>query len=354
MRAHTASSSPAPTNLGTVGIWWDSKSNAFRLTFALVAVLIFVVAFGSIQATTTPAGTATPTASHSPSAKKVPSPSVTRSATASATPSARASTHTNATGDALTFVAMLSELAVDDNPSAHTGYKRDLFNAWVDANGDGCDTRAEVLKSESVSATTSHGSCTIDTGSWYSAYDGTWFTDASQIDIDHFVPLSEAWVSGAWQWSGSTRVAFGNDLGYAASLLAVSASSNRSKSDQDPAHWLPPNSDFYCDYAATWVAVKWRWNLTVDTRERDTITRLLSSCSTLTVIVPDRATVQINPNAVDGVAPVGGGGSGDGVVDTNFGTCKVAKANGYGPYIRGVDPEYNFYRDADGDGTVCE
>lgn len=40
--------------------------------------------------------------------------------------------------------------------------------------------------------------------------------------------------------------------------------------------------------------------------------------------------------------------------DPDFGTCKEANANGYGPYQQGVDPEYNWYRDADGDGWVCE
>lgn len=337
-----------------MGIWWDNRSNAFRLTFVFAALLIFVIAFASIRAAVTPAGSRETTNSSSPTLKRLTSPSAAPAQTASATPRASASVRSNATGDALTFVALLSELTVDDNPDAHTGYNRELFNAWTDANGDGCDTRAEVLKAESAGATTAHGSCTIDTGSWYSAYDGTWFTDAGEVDVDHFVPLKEAWVSGAWQWTSSTRVGFGNDLGYAASLLAVSASSNRSKSDQDPAQWLPVNKDFYCDYAATWVAVKWRWNLTVDTRERDTITRLLSSCSALAVAVPDRAAVQINPNAVDGAAPVGGGGSGDGIIDPDFGTCSMAQANGYGPYIRGVDPEYDFYRDGDSDGTVCE
>ena len=340
-----------------MGIWWDSRSNAFRLTVVFAALLIFVVAFATIRAALTSADSST-SSSSAPSVSHLatpgaPSPTKARPS-ATPTPTLTASATSNATGDALTFVALLSELSVDDNPSSHTGYNRDLFNAWTDANGDGCDTRAEVLKAESASATTAHGSCTIDTGSWYSAYDGTWFLDAGDVDVDHFVPLHEAWISGAWQWTSSTRVAFGNDLGYAASLLAVSASSNRSKSDQDPAEWLPSNSDFYCDYVATWVAVKWRWNLTIDTRERDTITRMLSSCSALAVVVPDRASVAINPNSVDGVAPVGGGGSGDGVIDTDFGTCVVAKSNGFGPYIRGVDPEYSFYRDGDSDGTVCE
>ncbi|MFZ4079183.1 MAG: excalibur calcium-binding domain-containing protein [Microbacteriaceae bacterium] len=257
-------------------------------------------------------------------------------------------------GDALMFEAMLAQLPEDNSPGSHGGYNRDLFNAWIDANGDGCNTRAEVLKSETSSAISAHGTCTIDTGSWYSAYDGIWFTSAKDLDIDHFVPLKEAWVSGAWQWTGATRTAFGNDLGYAASLLAVSSSSNRSKSDNDPARWLPRNSDFYCDYAATWVAVKWRWNLSVDALERDALNRLLGPCSSLSVTVPDRANVSVNPDARNDATSPGGGGSGDGIIDPNFGTCSKAKANGYGPYLRGVDPEYDFYRDADKDGRVCE
>lgn len=40
--------------------------------------------------------------------------------------------------------------------------------------------------------------------------------------------------------------------------------------------------------------------------------------------------------------------------DPRFGTCREAIAAGYGPYYRGQDPEYDWYRDADGDGVVCE
>ena len=336
-----------------MGNWWDRQSNAMRL--AVVFVPLFLIG-GIFSAGVTPAvlgGTASaPTSSQTvrPSTPPVRTATPTPTPTPSPTPTARST----AAGDAVTFVGMLAELPEDDSPTAHTGYVRDLFNVWIDANGDGCNTRAEVLKAETSSPVTSHSSCTIDSGSWYSAYDGVWFTDAGDVDIDHFVPLKEAWVSGAWQWTSQTRVAFGNDLGYAASLLAVSASSNRSKSDQDPAQWLPTNSSFYCDYAATWVAVKWRWNLSVDSPERAVLSNLLSGCSSLAVIVPDRASVTIDPNAQSGAPAHGGNGSGDGVVDPNFGTCKNAKANGYGPYINGVDPEYDFYRDGDGDGMVCE
>lgn len=40
--------------------------------------------------------------------------------------------------------------------------------------------------------------------------------------------------------------------------------------------------------------------------------------------------------------------------DPRFGTCREAIDNGYGPYYRGEDPEYDWYRDGDGDGIVCE
>lgn len=356
-RCMSENMSRVQVSLECMGSWWDKQTNATRI--AVVFVPLFVVGgiySAGLAGLITGQSSSTTSASLEPSARPSAPKSTSSPSTRTPTPTPTPTATSAATGDALTFVAMLAELPADDSPDAHTGYERDLFNAWIDANGDGCDTRAEVLKTESLPGVpvTKRNTCTIETGSWYSAYDAVWFTDAGDVDIDHFVPLKEAWVSGAWQWKPQTRVAFGNDLGYAASLIAVSASSNRSKSDQDPAEWLPANTDYYCDYAATWVAVKWRWNLSVDAPERSALGNLLSGCSTLTVVVPERASIAIDPNAISGTPANGGNGSGDGVVDQDFGTCKNAKANGYGPYIRGVDPEYNFYRDGDGDGMVCE
>ena len=246
------------------------------------------------------------------------------------------------------FLALLDQLSTDDSPASHTGYNRDYFNVWVDADSDGCNTRAEVLMMESLSQVTSRGTCTISTGQWISAYDGVSVSDASQLDIDHFVPLNEAWGSGAYGWDSATRVRYGNDLGYDASLLAVTASSNRSKSDSDPARWMPVSHSYFCDYAATWVAVKWRWSLTVDSLERLTLQSVLNGCSGISVALPEKAVV------VAGVAPVEEAPVSDGVLDPNFGTCSVAQANGAGPYYQGVDPEYAWYRDRDKDGVVCE
>lgn len=206
--------------------------------------------------------------------------------TPSATPSSAGTATNPVTND---FTVMLASLATDDAPASHTGYNRDLFKAWIDADSDGCDTRAEVLLVESLIKATTRNTCTVSTGSWVSLYDGATFTDASKLDIDHFVPLAEAWVSGAYAWPNDKKVRYGNDLGYASSLIAVSASSNRSKSDSDPAKWMPSNKSYYCDYVATWVAVKWRWSLTVDTLERRAIQAVLTGCASVSVPLPQKA-----------------------------------------------------------------
>ena len=78
-----------------------------------------------------------------------------------------------------------------------TGYARDKFRLWVDADGDGCDTRKEVLISEADDPVTVGSGCSLSGGRWFSYYDRVSWTDSGRIDIDHVVPLAEAWDSGA-------------------------------------------------------------------------------------------------------------------------------------------------------------
>lgn len=167
---------------------------------------------------------------------------------------------------------LLSKLTVATEK--RSGYDRDLFTHWIDADGNGCDTRQEVLGRQNSA---DRGNCRATTGRWFSAYDRQVFTISRSLDVDHFVPLAEAWDSGARRWSAARRTAFANDL-YGYSLLAVSASSNRSKSDADPGEWLPPAKSFTCRYLARWVAVKYRWRLSVDSAERQAIRRSWSAC----------------------------------------------------------------------------
>ena len=165
------------------------------------------------------------------------------------------------------------------------GYKRELFVHWIDADGDGCDTRDEVLIAESLTPVRIGRSCAISGGSWVSAYDGLATDDPGDLQIDHMVPLKEAWDSGAAGWTADRRQAYANDLGDERSLRAVSASSNESKSDRDPADWMPTVSSFRCTYATEWVAVKVRWRLSVDATERSALQQILDSCPAPAVTV---------------------------------------------------------------------
>ena len=158
------------------------------------------------------------------------------------------------------------------------GYDRALFRHWIDADGDGCNTRYEVLIQEATRTPAVGSGCSLSGGMWVSLYDGLTFTDPSGLDVDHMVALAEAWDSGARAWTATRREAFANDLGVSWSLIAVSASTNRSKSDRDPAEWLPPQSGYRCTYLGDWLAVKVRWSLSVDPTERSAIQSLIGGC----------------------------------------------------------------------------
>ena len=158
------------------------------------------------------------------------------------------------------------------------GYDRDLFADWYDADRNGCNTRKEVLIAESLDPVQIGSKCSITGGRWFSLYDDVETTDSSTFDIDHMVPLSEAWDSGAWNWNADQRKHYANDLDQPFFLIAVTASSNRSKSDRDPAEWMPPNSAYHCEYVRIWIEIKRAWDLSVDQAEHDYLAQKLASC----------------------------------------------------------------------------
>lgn len=168
-----------------------------------------------------------------------------------------------------------------------TGYERTKFRHWVDADRDGCNTRQEVLKQEALTTPVQGAGCSLTGGTWRSLYDDTSFEDARGLDIDHLVPLAEAWDSGASSWTAKERQEYANDLGDDRDLIAVSAKSNRSKGDQDPGTWLPPAAGYRCTYVTDWVADKTRWGLDIDAAEQaaiaDTLTRCPDALVTVTV-----------------------------------------------------------------------
>lgn len=183
------------------------------------------------------------------------------------------------------FINLVKEISVSGAVAGGT-YSRSLFKHWI-KQSDGCTTRQVVLIQEAIGGQRS--GCYMIGATWYSAYDGKTVSSASSLDIDHMVPLKEAWVSYASMWSPARRQAYANDLGYADSLVAVTASSNRSKSDRDPANWMPPNAAFECTYVESWVAVKYRCSLTMDPAEKNKVDSILARCPAGNVPMPSKA-----------------------------------------------------------------
>jgi len=147
---------------------------------------------------------------------------------------------------------------------------------WIDADNNGCDTRAEVLLEEATTTPKIGAKCKLTGGKWLSTYDGKVVTNASQLDVDHLVPLAEAWRSGAWKWSDAEREIYANDLQNRRALIAVSASTNRTKGDKDPSKWLPSKNK--CAYVENWITVKLKYSLTVDSTEASTLRSQITNC----------------------------------------------------------------------------
>ncbi|WP_107471935.1 GmrSD restriction endonuclease domain-containing protein, partial [Streptomyces rhizosphaericus] len=175
---------------------------------------------------------------------------------------------------AATARTQLASLTVKAEGSSD-GYSRDKFPHWITQSG-ACNTREEVLKRDGKNVQTD-SSCAATSGTWYSEYDGETWSASGDVDIDHVVPLSEAWKSGANSWTTAQRQAFANDLTHS-QLIAVTDNVNQSKGDQDPAEWLPPRSAYHCMYARMWVSVKYTYKLTLDSAEKSALSGILNGC----------------------------------------------------------------------------
>jgi hypothetical protein len=180
--------------------------------------------------------------------------------------------------------------ALEVGPRTPSGppYDRDAFGtAWADTDGNGCNQRDDVLlrDAEPDSVTVAQqGACDHDVlaGTWVDPYTGRTLTfddlkdphQSQAIQIDHVVPLAEAWRSGASSWSDRRRRSFANDLSV---LLAADGPTNAAKSDGDPAAWRPRKA-YQCEYAVRWVAVKADWKLVVDRSEVRALREMLAAC----------------------------------------------------------------------------
>ena len=256
-----------------------------------------------------------------------------------------------------TALAAVAALTVKGR-APKTGYSRDQFGqAWFDTNRNGCDTRNDILGRDLHSRQMANA-CKVLAGTLApDPYTGTSirfvYGGASEVDIDHVVALSDAWQKGAGTWPAGKRLALANDP---LNLLAVDASTNRSKGDGDTATWLPPNKSFRCTYVARQVAVKGKYGVWVTSAERDAMTRVLATCPSMPLPGPGSApTVAELPNtpaqpAPAAPAPVNVAPPASGVYYAN---CTAARAAGAAPIMRG-EPGYASKLDRDNDGIACE
>lgn len=181
-------------------------------------------------------------------------------------------------------IARLASIPVK-GPAPKTGYSRDQFGAaWADVDHNGCDTRNDILARDLTGETFKPGTrdCVVAAGTLADKYTGQTIQfvrgadTSSAVQIDHIVPLSLAWQTGAQQISEDQRKQFANDP---LNLMAADGPANMAKSDRDAATWLPPNKAFRCEYVARMTAVKAKYKLWVTRPEHDAIENVLTSCA---------------------------------------------------------------------------
>nr|WP_269810757.1 DUF1524 domain-containing protein [Kineosporia rhizophila] len=275
-----------------------------------------------------------------------------------------------------------------------TGYARDQFGpAWSDVDGNTCDTRNDVLRRDLADITVADDWCIVLTGVLTDPYGREMISfrrgtkTSAAVQVDHVVALADAWTKGAQTLSRTARLRFANDP---LNLLATSGVLNRKKQAGDAATWLPPRKSFRCEYVARQIAVKRIYRLWVTKAEHRAMVSVLADCpdeplpsrdqvsvpplqepepepgptsdaptppeptSEPSSSVPATTTTEPDPSTTTNsstptATPTTQAGS-----DPRFSTCAAAKRAGYGPYVRGRDAEYDWYRDADSDGVVCE
>lgn len=165
----------------------------------------------------------------------------------------------------------------DSIPLTDTPYQRKDWPHWIDADKNCRNTRQELLIATSRAPVQFRDArqCTVKTGLWFGPYTGRTFTKASDVDIDHIVPLAHAHRHGASGWTRTQRRVFANDF---ENLLVVDDATNQAKSDKAPHEWLPPNRAFWCEYGRRWQRVKDKYRLLFSAAERYVLKQLADTC----------------------------------------------------------------------------
>lgn len=181
--------------------------------------------------------------------------------------------------ESATAASELDELLVmvkDHRP----GPEPETFDWRADVDGNGCDTRNDVLRRDlnNITLAADGDGCIVTSGDLDDDYLGDSYSyelGSTAVDIDHIVSRSNAWQTGGAELSDEALQEFGNDP---LNLLTVSSDLKRQKGGGDAATWLPPNEEYQCEYASRQVAVKHKYGLWVTSPEKDALQRVLDNC----------------------------------------------------------------------------
>ena len=259
-----------------------------------------------------------------------------------------------------TLLTQLGSLRIEPEYEA-TPYDRSEFPHWDDEDGDGMNTRLEILSLEKVGNV-----------GWYSRWDGEWYAgegglSAPRFDIDHIVSLKEAWRSGADEWSARDKDTFADDM---LNLTAVTASSNRSKGAKDASEWLPSEASGKCYLLIRVIQVKTKWSLSIDQDEYTALKELTESCGPgipdIPSPPPDLSSSASTPTPTASPAQPSSGYGNQFYQTADGSDIDIYDANGNGDINCGelpsaakpvlvISPGSDPYRlDGDGDGFGCE
>lgn len=158
-------------------------------------------------------------------------------------------------------------------------YNRDEWEHWSDFDGDCMNTRHEVLNNQAEYGTVKHSpdGCYVSRGRWLDPFSGEIYTRASDLDVDHVIPLKWAHTHGGANWSKEKKEMFANDQ---ENLLAVDDSLNQQKGAKGTDLWMPPNEGFWCGYLQIWNRVLTKYpDLKMVKSEETDFRRMLNTCN---------------------------------------------------------------------------
>lgn len=178
-------------------------------------------------------------------------------------------------------LAQLEQLTITE-PSSTTKYVRDYFGQkWADVDRNGCDTRNDMLQRDLVEVTFKPNThdCVVQRGTLHDLYTGETVTFVrisegyQPTQVDHLIPLSVAWATGAAEWPADKRLQLANDP----SNLQVTTA-NQLKNDSTPSQWMPIAS-YTCEYSTRYVQVAHAYELEISSADRTKLAAALSQCA---------------------------------------------------------------------------